>query len=1007
MSLKLVGFAFLALLFCLPSWAAEKEAAAFVLRTGEHPVFDRVVFDAPRGVSYKISREGDAVSVVFSVPGKISLKPTRLSRASGFAVIAGEDGKEPLAVRFNVAPGAVLKDFMSGPSVVIDITASSPSTAPSPPEEKGGEKKDAKKEDTKEETKKAEEKEEKKEPAVVPSPAKEEVKNVLTLPAGKSAPENTVAPAPRSSPVPPVQEGERLFAPIKPLPAPMDSQTAAALLAIADEKTPAPVLTFDPQTQVGLAVFLRGGLVTILFDRKLAPPPFMIGQPQRVKAEPFDLPYNSGFRFAVPDGVEVRAAREGTVWKIFLSRKEGAAGVSTEFVTQPDFALGGRLLLPTANPPEPVFLTDPVVGDRLLVLPLRETSAFTVSRRLADLQILPAAQGLVIKPWHEKIVARIVPDGIEITSEGGLKLSPPRDTGAFAHGAQAAKDAPPALYDFARWRGRAGETFSETRQKLMRTVVDVPEDQRLLARMDLARFYFAHGMGKETLALLEVIRKSLPEIEGKTDFLALRGAARILAGDVEGGLEDLSDKSLVEQPEAMLWQAVASAFLRDWRDATDRFSLTLSFLDRYPEPFRSRFTILAVESALASEKDKEAAEWLSRLEKSEHDPSFDPAIRYLRGALHSRSGRADLAGKLWRQVAQDKDRLYKIRAELALIDLDLATKSMTPKQAAEKLEGLRFAWRGDNLEFDILRRLGGFYIESKEYGKGFGVFVQALRLYPSSPQATALKVEMKRLFKDVFLSAEGKKLSPLEALALFSNFRNLIPDGEEGNKVRLHLAERLIDIDLLDQAGNLLSDIIKNSPDPAERVQTASRLAAVRLLDHQAEAALAVLDQSQAEAQNLSKEIRDERSLLRARALSEMGKNEEAMAALPAEKSEKAELLRADIAMRAKKWDEVARTLLAIVGTPPADGAALPADKAEWTVTIALAMALGGDADGLRRLADAYGPSMDKTARADLFRILTRPEKATQPKDLAAAQTKLSEVDMFKGFLDSYRKPGN
>lgn len=988
--------------------AGESERPTIVMRTGEHATFDRLVFDAPRGAHYKLVREKTSVTLSFSLAAKMTVRPLDLARARGLQLISSD----PLAIRFTVAPDAELKDFMSDSSVVIDVTGAPLKPEPSPAVSE-------KPKETKALAPKLAEVSPVAPPPAPPVKAPESNPSppstpAVHVPAPQPPPEPpvpapvvdpaTVAPVPKAAPVPTVQEGQPIQAAPKPVLPLLSAADAKTMLALAQEKEPQPILSVDPTIMVGAAIYQRAGAITFLFDRKITLMPEQMVTRDPIKAEPINLPYNTGYRIAVPDSVSVRATREGTAWKLYLTQLQTSPGITTEFVAQPEFALGARLLLPTANPPDPIFYTDPVVGDVLLVLPLRETSAFTVPRAFADFEVLPAAQGLVLKPWHEKIVARIVPDGIEITSEGGLKLSPPRDTGAYTRKAEK-NDAPlKKLFDLYAWRGRVSDTFTDTRQKLMRTIIDVPEEQRVLARLDLARFYFAHGMGKEAVALLGLIQKSVPEIEGKMDFLALRGAARILAGDSDGGTTDLAHPLLADQPEATLWRAIGSAYLRQWDAAIERFQLTFSILDSYPEPFRSRFMVLAVEAAVVTDRDKEAAQWLSHLESGGHDPSTNQAVLYLRGVLDSKAGRSDLAGKRWREVAEGPDRLYKIRAELALVDLGVATKSITPKQAVDRLEGLRFAWRGDNLEFDILRRLGGFYLDAKDYHDGLLVYGQALRLYPTSPQAPQLKAEMKQLFRDVFLSPVGEKLAPLEALALYSDFKALTPDGDDGIKVRRNLAERLVDIDLLDQAGNILADVIKSSDKPEERVQTATRLAAVRLLDHQPATALDALNTSQPEAALLSGEIQNGRSLLRARALSELGNYDEAIAALPTQQSDKATLLRADIALRAKQWDAAAQALLSLVGTPPAEGQALSDEKAKWVTNIALALAQGGDADGLHRLADAFGSAMDKTGQGDLFRLLTRPEQAVQLKDIAAAQARLTEVDMFKNFLETYRK---
>ncbi|HAX90939.1 MAG TPA: hypothetical protein DCY07_01860, partial [Rhodospirillaceae bacterium] len=528
--------------------------------------------------------------------------------------------------------------------------------------------------------------------------------------------------------------------------------------------------------------------------------------------------------------------------------------------------------------------------------------------------------------------------------------------------------------------------------------------ERVLARLDLARFYFAHGMGFEALSILEHVSKALPEIEVYPDFLALRGGARLLTGRVPDGMQDLSHESLKEQPDVVLWRGVGAALLRDWKASGELFDLSIDAFYGYPEPLRTRFMLLAVEAAIATDSDKAASEWLARIEEKEYPVSAKPAVRYLRGVLYSKAGHAELAEKLWRQVARGTDRLYKIRAELALVDLGVATKSLTPAQAVDRLEGLRFAWRGDDLEFDILRRLGGYYLEAKDFKGGFAVLTQALRLFPSSVQGTTLRGQMVKTFHDIYMTELGGDLSPIDALSLYTDYKTLIPAGEEGNDVRRNLSERLVDIDLLDQASKLLEDLIKNSTKPEEKARTLSRLAGIKLLDHKADAALALLDQSQADVATLSQEIKDERQLLRARALSETGKYQEALAVLPAGSGQSTLLLRADMALRAKQWGDATKALMELVGPPPKAGAALREEQAQWLIHAAIAMAQNADFTGLDKLASDYSTAMDKTSKANLFHVLTRPEKMTQMKDIYAAQSRLTEVDMFRGVLDSYRK---
>lgn len=959
---------------CLTLWVLMPFAEAWaaprlVVRTGQHDTYGRIVLDAPVGTTYKVARKEGTVTLSLSAPAELKSHRWRLTRARNFRVLAGQEGKGNLVVAFDVAPELTIKHFYSSASIVVDVMG-----------------------------------------AQVPLAKKSIKKKSYILPAKKSEafiPKKKpgLAPSPKSAPVKIVHESDKLPQ-IKvevrtaPVVHPISDTEIKRLMAIAVETQPKPVAVFDAQMSVGVAVFQRGGYGMLLFDRKFAKSIVKNISEARVKIEPLDLSRKSGYRIALPEQVVLRVARRGTAWEIYLVSSTVAASVSTEFVTQPDFALGARLLLSTPAPPSPILFEDPVVGDTLIVIPLKESGAFTQARRLADFEIIPSMQGLVIKPWHEKVVARKVPDGIEITSEGGLKLSPARDTGLFSDQSRMKR-----LFDFDSWRGRKNETFTMTRQKLMQTIVDVSAKEKLLARMDLARFYFANAMAREALALLGTLEQDVPEITMKADFLSLRGACRVLIGDMDGGVRDLREGRLENQIESVLWQAVAAAKMRNWSEAIAKFKKAEKALQDYPEPFHSRMQVLAIESALAGGDHRLANDWLTALEKGVHDPAIEPALLYMRGVVSAYKNNLDTAGVLWRKVKKSKDRLYKVRAELALVDLGVATKSITYKQAVERLEGLRFAWRGDGLEFDILKRLGKFYIDAHDFPKGLKVLAHAVRLFPKGDQMLSLKRDMSTLFRKILLTDLGKNLSPLGALTLYSDFSYLIPPGEKGNDVRFDLAEKLINIDLLEQAVLLFEEVLANSHRASEKANVSRRLAGVLLLDHHAKKALAVLDRSEKDALGAKANITLERKLLRARALSELGRNQEALAVLPNSAGRSAQLLRADIAMKAKLWPEAVSTLLDLVGPPPESGAHLSVEQAELLVKVALSMAQHGDTAGLDKLFQNYEAGMRGSSKADVFLVLTRPEKMTQFKDLAAAQEKISEIDIFQGFLNTYRKP--
>jgi hypothetical protein len=1017
--------------FGVPS-AFAQTAPTVAVRAGEHETFDRVVFDWPKSVKFHLTREGGRASITFDAPASIKFPSDiqDLIRAQSFAARTG-DGNS-VTVSFTVNPDAIVKAFANDSSVVIDVqgkpVAALKTEPVAPAEPAKTMATPAPQPEAASKTADATDKPQTLLPATSqPVPAKPAptqpapAKPAAAKPAELVEPSQTVsknAPAPAVSvPALPSTAAE----PTRPQPAPKNAGTA---LAPASEEAPAaahspkspefgfslsdtPVLvaTLDPHLPTRAVIFSRADVGYIIFDKKLSLSPAALqnGMPSLIDLQAFDMPTNSGYRFPIPPNASLQATMDKTSWKIFVLKKQQTFSVTTMLVAQPDFALGARLLLPLPDAPDPIRFTDPVVGDDLVLIPLAQSEAFNVERRIPNLAILPAAQGLVIKPLTDKVLVRPVSDGIEITAEGGLSLSRASDTGSAQQSSSKMKAAAAgkSIFDFATWGGKPGETFTQTRQRLQQTIVDVPETERNRARMELARFYFAVGEGEEAVSLLDFLSKQVPDLKFHSDFIALLGASEILAYRTEDGLRDLSLPALADQPEIGLWQAVGLAQMREWQQAEEKFSTKEGILAGYPEPFFSRFFVLAVESALAANQVHEAADWLNFISTSHHSESIKPALAFLRGAIDANAGHAKDAQAAWKEAKNSSDRLYKVRADLALIDLGVSEGSLTPAQAADRLEALRFGWRGDDLEVDILRRLGQFYIQAKNIKAGINVMARVATLYPSSSLTPAIRSEMVGAFRDVFLGPAGEKLSALDALTLYRQYRDMLPAGVERDSIMVRLSERLVAVDLLDQASSLLEDLAKNHLQGPDKDRAVLRLSAIRLLDHKPTEAIAALDILG--NASLQPQMQNERVLLHARALSELHRDDEASALLKDNTSTDAALLRADIAMRTQNWGDAAKTLMVLVGAPAPDRP-LSQDQAEWLINAAIAYALADDQASLDKLAIDYGKNMETQPQNGTFRMLTRPEKTGQLRDLAAAQVQLSQVDVFQGFLNNYRK---
>ncbi|MGF7177739.1 hypothetical protein FHS63_005539 [Azospirillum doebereinerae] len=1002
--------------------AADKpvpSAGRVAVKAGDQPDLSRVAFEWPAPVDYSVKRDGAAVTVTFDKGGSADL--TQAAKANLRNVRNIEQYRQPngaLAVTFAVPQDAEVKDSKAGKTVVLDVMNAGTRKAPDAPAGTVT----TVRPDARPDAAPAP-------PAGPPTPAP-----APATPVPPAAP-----PAPKDATVATAKSGSSAAAANAAAP---PAETKPAATAEAKPQPPAgpkgPTLTFNAGGPASIAVYPRAGQLYVVFDR---PMPIGAGKISGPGAElmgaiePVPATGGSAFRTKTGPMVWPSVERQGTVWTITSSaRPASMSGVNDLRIdAEPDFLLGARLLVRAPDAANVVQISDPDVGDRVQVVPLPGPGqGVAESHRYPDLEVMPSYQGVVIRPISDNVTVRPVKEGVELTTAGGLHMSPAGDAGnagavapsltpqpvpsqlaaapqpATPTGGASSGMVPPQaplqgrrLFNLPAWKHGDLDHYTESRQDLQLAVVNAPESERAKAQLDLAHFYFANGFGQETLGMLDVLQQNQPDLEGWPEFRALRGAARVLSGDLAGGEADLSIPSLANNPEAALWRAAIAADKRDWPAALAGFKAGSAILNSYPDPMIGKLGLRAAEAALETGDTVNAKRLLDRvLEHSGPDVEEQPDVQYLRGLYYARTGEPDRAREQLKASYESLDRLYRAKAGLALTNLELAEGKMSPTAAAEQLAGLTFTWRGDDLEMQIRSRMGEVLIAGGEYAKGFNAMKETAALVADTPRAEAITKDMSRIFADLYKDGAAR-LPTLDALQLYDQFRELTPVGEEGDEIIRQLAERLISIDLLNRAADLLQHQVEYRLSGQDKARMGTRLASVRLLDNKPEQALQALELSN--VAGMPADLVAERRLMQAKALAELNKGDEALRILAEDDSTNANLLRVDIAWRGQKWDAAALALNKVVGPPPPAGQALDAGVSQLVLNRAVALALAGDGTGLGLLRKDFEGAMKGGPNEDAFRVLTRPEQALGLIDVSTIRSRVAEVDMFQKFLKNYR----
>lgn len=984
--------------------AAAAGAEPVRVRIGEHPGYSRVVFDWLRYVDYRVRKRQDRLEIEFGRPARLDLsrltsKPPRYIAA---AQARTEGGRT--IVEAEVPAGSRVRHFRDGTKVVVDVLSrSSRETADKAPERIDP-------------------------PAARPDPEKAGPRRGprrLIPPSVAGGPAAGTAPAPqpeRATPAPAPKRKRKAgkheagkgnggaSQPAVETKAPPLAVPVKLRVALSRAGTGVRVRV-PWSTPVAAAVFRRDEWVWAVFGAPATVT--FIGDPtefEGVIGEIEKLPDATvtALRFAVRPGINSIVSRQDTAWEIDfrLSERSVLAG-AIEVRAEPGAPTGARIFLPVEDSVRPATLEDPEVGDRVIVVPVLEPGrGIAEPRDYAEFRILRSMQGVAILPRADGVEVAALREGVAITNGRGLKLSQaPVDGRVFstepAEETIREEDAGLPLFDYSTWKHGDMSDFTEIQQELQRAIAGSPPDGRNSARMDLARFYLAHDFAVDAIAVLARIADLSPVDANTPQFRALRGAALVMLGRLDQGEADLKREDLAGRPEISLWLGLAATKRGRWAEANDFFLAGLDAMDLFSPQAQTRFRLAWAKAALGNNDVGTARSQLAALEKSGVDQREWLQAQLLRGRIEEQTGDYQSALEAYRQVIEADDRPTRVRAELGLIRVRLAQGDLTQAEAVDALERLRYVWRGDDFELELLHRLGRIYIALGDYRNGLETMRRAVTYFPKSPYAKSTAQAMNEEFTRLFLKGEADNLPPVVALGLYYDFRELTPVGPEGDEMIRQLADRLASVDLLNQAAYLLEHQVGYRLKGLEKTKIATRLAVIYLLDRKPDKALRALRASAWKP--LPKELETERRHLRARALADLGRYPEALAALGADDGPVARSLRADIHWRAKNWEEAAKSFAALLGERWKDKAPLDGRARRYVMQLAVSLSLADDRAGLDELKARYGKQMAGTPDAAAFQVITEnvDRDATEFRRLASA---IAQVPRLEAFMASYRE---
>lgn len=426
-----------------------------------------------------------------------------------------------------------------------------------------------------------------------------------------------------------------------------------------------------------------------------------------------------------------------------------------------------RLFISGQNLAKPITFTDPASGFEVKVVMSLDTLGIKQPLFLPEFALLPSAKGLAVAVFADNIEVSTTAKGAEVFKVGQDILAdavmPIKDDFSL----------PSSPLDMENKDYVTGDAFRPAYKKaLLLPVMASPEDINE-ARLAAANFFLANELYPEALGAIARIEKTGDSSVDKDSLLAIKGAADFMLGRKEKARASFAEMSPKNDIHLAFWQAAAKGDLQGMQK-------TFFAIKNYPEPFKNKLALTALD--LADDEGNEAAlttflEMLSTGDKA-----------YYKGRQNELLKAYDAAKNEYKEALLTASDKVKTKAAYRLAELDM--KADMALGSAPDIRAL------------------------------FGIYKAVAEAYPNTALARTASKKAHKLFADLYLNGKARSLSKVAAVALFTDFAYLLPKDEnnpDGQKMRLDYIDRLVALDLLDDAQKALTAELKNyaSPDAA------------------------------------------------------------------------------------------------------------------------------------------------------------------------------------------------
>lgn len=767
-------------------------------------------------------------------------------------------------------------------------------------------------------------------------------------------------------------------------------------------------LRFVWNNPVNMATFTRNGKIWMVFDHQNKfDVDVLKTEAKHMAKEIYTLSHPAGAIVIIEpaEGVKHSLRKEGLLWilDLYTGKPPSFEIKNYTIFTQFDSLKNSYLFIPTPSAGNVMSFIDPEVGDIITVSTTSQLGqGIDTPYRYPDFDVLQSSQGLALILNSSDIILNRGNSGITLKAMGrGLNISENlKNLKRNQYIAASPSSSEENAFDLQISTELSRSNLYQVIEKFKRQILAARANEKNSIRLKLAQYLVHNGLGTDALFILNQMKKlKLPE--AKTDrFYALSGIANFLARRYDNAIDDFSQGNIPLSDEGVFWRTIAKSAKEYSEENNAIIFAHVSLMKDYPQPIKDQISIIAAKNAIETGDDLTSQNFIDILSSTpERLKNLEPQIIYLNAQKLEMQGYMRNAVKQYKKLIDSDSAMFSAYARLRYTVISEILKFVETKDAIAELEKLRFAWGEKEFKIKVLNQLAKLYLKNNDYYNTLRVLNdQGFLIDEKQRKATANR--MIKIFEDVFVSNHADSvMSPVKALALFQDFKWLAPLSKKRYTIIQKLADRLVAVDLLPRAQELLLTLLYK-PDLSEEDQAkvGARLAIIYLFEGKAGDALSTIEATA--FSNIPEALKAQRNIIASRALSDMGRADEALFLIKDDFSPQALIRKFEVYWNARDWDKASDTIKYLI-EEPVPGKPLSTEQINYILDWATTLKQAGKETVLIRLKNKFAPYFKGTAHQSAFNVLTNHLEEDKI-DVKAIKSVISDIKNFNDFARFY-----